>query len=247
MWDFGARRAKGRVVLFTEGHCEADRSCVAEVLSAMAGGLDAVCCGSVGDCPTSTGWIEERMFVEASQVWARENDPKLVSMRGFAIRRRDYLDVGGLDLADHECFAERTLAARLARRGLRFGLAAKAVVLHRQNLNFSSLKRDSDAFFQCEFASRTSGSDNSHLAFSAVWDQRGNYDRELARGAIGAAWHGPLAGLRDLPMLAARAVTGPWADIASNAMALRWTQLQLALGPLFVRAVRRDFRRTGTV
>jgi hypothetical protein len=69
-------------------------------------------------------------------------------MRGFAIRRQDYLDVGGLDLADHECFAERTLAARLDRRGLRFGLAVKAVVLHRQNLNFSSLKRDSDAFFQ---------------------------------------------------------------------------------------------------
>jgi len=241
--DHGARNASGRVLLFTEGHCKADPACVAEVLSAIDSGIDAVSCRSIGDYTSTIGWLENQIFAEGLETWSRDGDPRMVSLRGFAVSREAYLTAGGLRAEDHECFAERTLAERLSEQGLKFGLAPNAVVRHRQNHAFPGLKHDSDAFFECEFATRASGVADSHLAFSLVWDQRGNYDRELARAALRAALKRPANLLRDLPMIASRAAAGPRLAMVANDAAMRWFQFQLMLGAPFERVVRRHYQR----
>ena len=241
--DHGARNASGRVLLFTEGHCKADPACVAEVLSAIESGIDAVSCRSIGDCTSTVGWLENQIFSEGIEIWARNGDPRMVSLRGFAVSREAYLAAGGLRVEDHVEFAERTLAKRLFQRGLKFGLAPNAVVRHRQNHDLPGLKHDCDAFFECEFATRASGMADSHLAFSMVWDQRGSYDRELARVALRAALKRPANLLRELPMIASRAAAGPRLSMVAKAAALRWFQFQLTLGAPFDLVVRRRYHR----
>jgi hypothetical protein len=245
LWQLGAAAARAPVLLFTEGHCTADPACVAEVLDALAvGDADAIACASVAECSTTAAWLEDRVFQEGFDAWARTGDPRMVSLRGFAVRRAHYFAAGGLDPGDSECFAERALAGRLVGQGVRLKYAPRAVVVHRPNATFAGLRHDSDEYFRCDFSFRASAGSaaDRQVGPSSIWSRRGDWDGALARTAMRAAVGGGLAILPDLPPVVARSLIGPGTAAAVRRLGLRALWAGAAFGGPLDRIVRRRFR-----
>ena len=159
--DHGARAARGRWLLFTEAHTVAEPDCLSSLLaylSANEGRYAGACIRSFGtgtDNPVAR--CEERWYGDGFREWSREGDWRKVTIRGFAIRREAYLEVGGFE---HRfgCFAETALAANLAARGHPLGCAADAAVKHYDATAISPLLRYVREYREGELAYRATRS-----------------------------------------------------------------------------------------
>jgi Glycosyl transferase family 2 len=131
--DHGARAARGRWLLFTEGHTVAAPDCLSSLLEYLTERESGHAGAAIRSLPDGSSnpisKCERRWYADGFEEWSREGDWRKVTMRGFAIRRDTYLDAGGFE---HRfgCFAETALAATLAHRGERLGYAPAAAVKH---------------------------------------------------------------------------------------------------------------------
>jgi hypothetical protein len=129
LFDRGARAALAPAILFTEAHCVPPPETASTVLDHLdAGGCAAVSLKS-GYLPTTA---LGRRQTELEEVWngaLPAGGWRALSLRGFAVRRDTYLDLGGFR-AHHERFAETALAASLALGGHRIGRTAEVTILH---------------------------------------------------------------------------------------------------------------------
>ena len=131
--DHGAQQARGRWLLFTEGHCVAEPDCLRSLLDHLTEHepeYTGACIRSLSDGSTNPiSRCHRRWYADGFEEWSREGDWRKVTIRGFAIRRDAYLDAGGFE---HRfgCFAETALAATLDQRGYRLGYAPQAAVKH---------------------------------------------------------------------------------------------------------------------
>jgi hypothetical protein len=138
--DQGARLARGRLLFFTEGHCELGRSTVRELIAFLATGEhDAACVSCMGESANTFGRMEQRAFDEYFRTWSAPGDWRKVMFRGFAVTRRVYRDVGGFE-SRYGLFADRALAATLHARGYRTGWADRAIVVHRSVGSYRELR-----------------------------------------------------------------------------------------------------------
>lgn len=127
-WARGAAAAVTRFLLFTEAHCVAAPGCVAEVLDRFAdSGADVLALSCPGTTGTTLEWLDERFC--RSEVAARPAPARAVSPRAFAIRRRVYEALGGIE-AGLGAFADVHLARRVLDAGVRVADAPRAGVLH---------------------------------------------------------------------------------------------------------------------
>jgi hypothetical protein len=140
--DHGACEARGRWLLFTEGHTVAEPDCLESLLgylTANASRYAGACIRSLpDDSPNPISKCERRWYADGFAEWSREGDWRKVTIRGFAIRRDAYLDAGGFE-HDFGCFAETALAATLDGRGHRLGYAPEAAVKHYDATDLSEL------------------------------------------------------------------------------------------------------------
>src|SRR4029453_503589 len=100
LYDLGARRARSRLLFFTEAHCVADPNCLAEMSQYFATHpKDEARCRSVGVNANENflTQMEERMFEEAFGVALTEGHWLKVLVHGFAIYRDLYLEEGGFE------------------------------------------------------------------------------------------------------------------------------------------------------
>jgi GT2 family glycosyltransferase len=131
--DHGARAARGRWLLFTEGHTVAEPNCLSSLLEYLTERESNYTGAAIRSLPDGSSnaisKCERRWYADGFEEWSREGDWRKVTMRGFAIRRDAYLDAGGFE---HRfgCFAETALAATLDHRGNRLGYAPAAAVKH---------------------------------------------------------------------------------------------------------------------
>src|SRR5689334_1939346 len=155
--DHGARAARGRWLLFTEAHTVAEPDCLSSLLDYLSANQTqyaGACIRSFGDGNENpVALCEQRWYADGFREWSRPGDWRKVTIRGFAIRRDAYLDVGGFE---HRfgCFAETALAARLADRGYTLGCAADAAVKHYDATRLAPLLRYVREYREGEFAYR---------------------------------------------------------------------------------------------
>jgi Glycosyl transferase family 2 len=155
--DHGARAARGRWLLFTEGHCVAEPSCLSSLLdylSANESRYAGACIRSTdGGSGNSIAKCERRWYVDGFDEWSREGDWRKVTIRGFAIGRDAYLDAGGFRHS-FGCFAETAMAATLDHRGDRLGYAPTAAVKHYDATEMRELLRYIREYREGELAYR---------------------------------------------------------------------------------------------
>lgn len=139
LYDMGARRARGKMLLFSEPHCIAEPQCLAELAQYLAThAVDGACLRSVGIAPNWMARLEEKQYNQGFAEFSRAGDWRKVILRGIAIDRQAYLESGGFQ---HEFgrFAEWALGARLHAQGRRLGYAAGAAVQHLYTTAFGQL------------------------------------------------------------------------------------------------------------
>jgi GT2 family glycosyltransferase len=140
--DHGARQARGKWLLFTEGHCVPASDCLAELLAylrAHEAQFAGACLRSTTDGnPHPLARLEERSYDEGFMQWSAGGDWRKVIVRGFAIRRDIYLEVGGFK-GEFGCFAEVELAAALHAGGYQLGYADHASIKHYNSSNLREI------------------------------------------------------------------------------------------------------------
>jgi predicted dehydrogenase len=140
LYDEGARMARGRVILFTEPHCIADPNYLEEMVAHLSRTGEVGAVGMTGGiCPNYLARAEESLYEEGLSTWREPGHWCKVIMRGTAIDRRAYLDVGGLETR-YGRFAEFALAAKLHAAGKRMGFAPGAIVHHAYTTSYPMLE-----------------------------------------------------------------------------------------------------------
>jgi hypothetical protein len=155
--DHGARAARGRWILFTEGHTAAEPSCLSSLLDYLTENESSCAGACIRSLPDGSSnpiaKCERRWYDDGFAEWSRDGDWRKVTIRGFAIRRDAYLDAGGFE---HRfgCFAETAMAATLADRGDRLRYAPTAAVKHYDATEMSELLRYIREYREGEIAYR---------------------------------------------------------------------------------------------
>jgi len=130
-WDYGARQARGQLLVFTEPHVLAEPDFLHEMVTYLQSTKHAgACCHTVGRYDNAIGRQANEEFVKSFRVWttAPGNAGKVL-IHGFTIDRRAYLAVGGY-LHQYQGFADAPLAMRLEQHGYSLGYATRAHVCH---------------------------------------------------------------------------------------------------------------------
>jgi GT2 family glycosyltransferase len=170
--DHGARAARGRWLLFTEAHTVAEPDCLSSLLKYLSvneSSYAGACIRSFGDgSDNRIARCEQRWYADGFREWSREGDWRKVTIRGFAIRRDAYLDVGGFEHG-FGCFAETALAANLAERGYRLGCAADAAVKHYDATDIAPLLRYVREYREGEIAYRATRTPDFCDRYFGVW------------------------------------------------------------------------------
>jgi hypothetical protein len=127
LYDRGARAAGAPLLLFTEAHCVARPDAAKEVLRCFRD--DGLSAAVVGGGHLDDGHPLSRMQAALERDWAAAwpaGHFRMLSLRGFAIRRDAYLALGGFQRA-HGRFCETAMGIALARSGRRIGQTAPVI------------------------------------------------------------------------------------------------------------------------
>lgn len=139
LYAAAAKTAKGALLVFTEDHCIAEADCLAAVKRHFERTGDACATLRWGHINrNNVALMEERLSHIDEKVWFGADHWNKVRVRGFAIRRHAYWDVGGFDWP-YALFAEAALSARLHSRGHRVGHIIESGIRHINTETLSEL------------------------------------------------------------------------------------------------------------
>jgi hypothetical protein len=184
--DFGARKARGRWLLFTEAHCQADPGCLAALLAYLQTHADrysGACIRTTSDGSADPiARLEERWYQEGFAAWSQEADWRKFTIRGTAVLRQAFAKVGGFKV-EYGCFAEVLLAAELDAAGYRLGYAPAASVKHYNSTRIGELLAYVREYREGEVAFRfrnASGGLGRYFGWSGSWQEQKPADRARA-------------------------------------------------------------------
>jgi hypothetical protein len=249
LFDLGARRARGKWLLFTEAHCAPEPRCLAELiayLEAHDGRYHGACIRSAPDGSSHPlAMAEARWYQHGFSTWSGEGDWRKVTIRGTAVHRDAYADVGGFKSA-FGCFAETLLAAELHADGYRLGYAPAAAVKHYNSTDLRDLLAYVNEYRAGEAAFQTSA-DSARLAHYFDWPDAadaGVFDLRLAFNCAARSLRRALARpqrrataalaramLTTLAGLTAKAADSGRVRLLKAALAYAWARGQFALPP----------------
>lgn len=236
LFDAGARHARGRLLFFTESHCIAEPECL-EALADYFATHDVEAAGCTSDALPGNRFsdMEQRLYEEDLHERSQDGQWKKVTIRGFAVRRDIYLELGGLE-PRYGHFAEPVLGAKLAERGCRVGFVPGAIVHHRnkdssQDLSPSLVEYGID---ECRYRLEApSEFRDRYFGWLHDWSEREAWRPASGRLAFGVAARSLASGvLRGAPMGMQRALLRALVDhgliamLGARALLLK-TRLQL--------------------
>lgn len=141
-YAFGADVARGKWLFITENHVRPDVDCLRHVLAFLAdGSADAGVVSSGSIHLTKVGRAEGRCFVWQAQNSRRHPDHEPLHLRGFVLRRDDFLRHGGLP-ARYKTHAVAVLGFRMAKARLRVRRIEKALISHVDCMTFHAFATD---------------------------------------------------------------------------------------------------------
>ncbi|HZS04375.1 MAG TPA: glycosyltransferase [Blastocatellia bacterium] len=132
LYEIAARRARGRVLFFTEAHCVPEPECLEAMVRFLdISGCDGARCRSVriDENLNYLAQMEDRVIEDFRSANLQKDHWLKVLIHGFGIHRDVYFQEGGFT-SEFGQFAEWELAARLHSRGRRLGYAPEVVVRH---------------------------------------------------------------------------------------------------------------------
>ncbi len=229
LYDAAARAARGRILLITEPHCMGEPDCLEELLGFLARtDFDGACLRTVAITPNAFGRLESRVFEEGFSEWSRPGHWCKVVVRGFAVTRRAYTEVGGFETG-YGRFAEFALGASLHAQGYRLGYALGAAVNHAYAGSFARVEEPVTDFAHGEMAYRfdyPAEYCDRYFGAPTEWVQRRSLDRASARAACALAFRSMMRprGLRDgsfRSMAGTLRRSGPAAIFGARAALLR--------------------------
>jgi hypothetical protein len=184
LYEIGARAARGRWVLLTEGHCLGDRDCIAELVRFLAtSGADGAACRSFGIGSNSMARMEQRAYEHVVPIRLHPDHWSKVFLRGTAVSREAFLAVGGLAWR-YGLFCESEFAARLHAAGYTIGYARAALVHHFNTTSFQELSESAHAYAHGEVLYRLEhpdGEGDRYFGTPVWWRQRGLLDSAVDR------------------------------------------------------------------
>jgi Glycosyl transferase family 2 len=219
--DAGARVARGRLLFFTEAHCEADPGCLAELARYLDETGEAGARGvSLGSDRGGLGALERAVFEDAMRREGEQDGSwNRVLVHSFAIRRDVYEEVGGYrpELGEYAHYA---LGIELRERGHRLGFAGGAAVHHTYDGDLRHLAPQVRDFGRGELAycaSTPSALRDRYLHETPEWTDRWSSTPAAARAALRAAMalkHSDRGVIREMARHAVVAGAGPRGAIA---------------------------------
>ena len=176
--NVGARHARAPWLFVTESHCVSDPCCLERMLAFVGDhGLDRAFCTSDGLPGNLFSRMEQRLF-EAEVRKRKAANANVVSVRGTAIRKTQFLEVGGF-VERYGHFSALLLGDALQARGARMGFAEDALVFHENMDNASDLIDSLREYGRDECRSAADAQRSSRRC--QVWDERAARGRSQSR------------------------------------------------------------------
>ena len=244
LYDVGARRARAKMLFFTEAHCVGESTCLANILQFLAAHQDLIgaTCHNNGSSASLFARMQKRSYQEGIGTWSQPDHWRKIMVHGFAIYRQHYLAEGGFEY-EYGLFSEHLFAARLHSRGRRLGYAANAIVHHHNANNPAELSDLVRAFVygECRYRSTlSSGGDDLYFGYAPEWSARESYRATVARSLCRAILQDPPVNLRGgglslaywthrhtLLRFGMTALFGPRWHILRSLVSLRLAQLRI--------------------
>jgi len=190
-YDLGARQAKGEWLLFTEAHCEGDSRCVSEIIKhATSHSEHGFCLRNASIHYTRFGRVDSRIFKEWQKELIERDHWGKVIIRGFAISREVYFEVGGLEYK-YGPFADSILGATLHTKGYRLGYGQYAEVSHFEHHDFQVLDSYLEEFVAGECLYRLhhdAAFCDRYFGSSMEWNEIRTLTRPLAKMLVENLW-----------------------------------------------------------
>lgn len=152
MYRVGTEAARGTILFFTEDHCVADPECLeatAKFLEDEAYAGATVCWGNINH--TAVSRMEQLVNEVDARTWFEADRWNKVRIRGFALRRSVYRELGGFQ-AEYGEFAEALLAAQLHNQGHRIGFVSAAGIRHVNIFSLDGLRDSARKYTRGECA-----------------------------------------------------------------------------------------------
>jgi len=153
LYHAGAQTARADLLLFTELHCVARPGCLRAVDAYFAAHeMQGACLHSESGCLTPFAQAESIKFEQYFEEWSKPGDWRKVLVRGFAVKKSAYLEVGGFE-PNTAYFGDFALSAALHANGMRLGYIPDAIVLHYYSNGFADFAPPVEArtVEECEF------------------------------------------------------------------------------------------------
>src|SRR5258708_835930 len=192
LYDLGARKAKGSILVFTEHHCIAATNCLEALTAYFATNPNgAAILRNVGANNNFIAAMEDRLHREYFAKLLKNDFWKAVAVRGFAIKRKVYFDRGGLRY-EFGRFGERVLAIELDRSGQQLGFATDAIITHYNTTSLHEIFIPQERVAYGELSYRTqvsSAISADYLEPNRVWANREALRSQTARLMVQTLLH----------------------------------------------------------
>ncbi|MDF1823012.1 MAG: glycosyltransferase family A protein [Verrucomicrobiales bacterium] len=188
LMDRAARKARGKIILFSESHCLAHPECVQMVNRHFSDESKQLGqCFHINILENRYAELEQRLEGAGT---GSIDEPywNLVRKRGFAIRRELYLSVGGFP-HEFRYFSERAFAYLLFREGHKSEFIKDAVIYHYNTSSLAQMAEHHQDYAEgmCLYRD-TMPSRVAEEAFGPlpIWDGRAWYDHHSRSNALRA-------------------------------------------------------------
>ncbi|QOZ72938.1 glycosyltransferase family 2 protein [Bradyrhizobium arachidis] len=187
---FGAEKARGRYLFFTESHCRPEPDVIELCLRAIDAHPDwaGFSCRSVPICHNRLSVAEAAMYQADIEFGMKQHPWRKVLDQCFVTRRDIYWECGGLR-EEFGHFAEWVLAAAYHARGHAIGYLEEARFHHYYIGELGELKTFTLDFVRGEIrylGEARSDAGSELLDIPIEWSRRDNFDVALARSTLAA-------------------------------------------------------------